>query len=54
MESDVLHMVSPYQKRTPAGAPSKIVVSDQKSSIRISQTQGKEFGNLPRVLDYEA
>jgi len=27
MESDVLHTVSPYQKRAPAGAPSKIVMS---------------------------
>jgi len=29
VESDVLHMMGPYQERVPGGAPSEIVVSDE-------------------------
>ena len=31
MESDVLHMMGPYQERIPGRAPSEKVVSDKKS-----------------------
>ena len=39
MESDVLHVVSPYQKRIPAGAPSKVVVSGKNANQHSGETK---------------
>ena len=52
MEGNVLHVVSPYQKRTPTGAPSKVVVpgkSANEHSVKIERGVGS-----PCVLDHEA
>jgi hypothetical protein len=53
MESDVLHMVSPYHKRSLARASSEIVVSDINLNQH-SQISEEEVRMSPRVLDYEA
>ena len=52
MESDVLHVVSPYQERVPGGTPSKKVVSGDESQLPISENA--EESRAPRVLDHEA
>ena len=58
MESDVLHMVSPYQKRVPGRAPSEVVVSGNNAT-RSQRPRTRRKGKLkkassPRVLNYEA
>ena len=54
MESDVLHVMGPYQERIPARAPSKKVVSDQNFDQREPNcTCNKGVVHAPRVLDYE-
>ena len=52
MESDVLHVVSPYQKRVPAGAPSKIIVSGKSANQHSVKIERKV--SSPCVLDHEA
>ena len=58
MEGDVLHMMSPYQERTPGGAPSEKVVSDQTSiNIRepgMKRAVQKKVVHAPRALYYQA
>ena len=52
MEGNVLHVVSPYQERISAGAPSKVVVpgkSANQHSVKIERKVGS-----PCVLDHEA
>ena len=51
MESDVLHVVSPYQERAPGRTPSKIVVSGNKSQSPNTENAGEICA--PRVLDHE-
>ena len=56
MESDVLHMVSPYQERISARAPSEVVVSrwkqKEKTSLHILTLgeNGIKKASSPRVL----
>jgi hypothetical protein len=52
VEGDVLHMVSPYQKRILGGAPSEVVVSG-KTAISTRRKEMKKVSS-PRVLYYEA
>jgi len=52
MEGNVLHMVGPYYERSPAGAPSKKIVTSQQRQI--PKSREREIGNSPCVLDYEA
>ena len=52
VESDGLHVVSPYQERFPGGTPSKIVVSGNRSQS--PNTENMEEFRAPSVLDHEA
>ena len=57
MESDVLYMVSPYQKRIPSRAPSDIVVSGKnvgRHSPTRRRSKLKRNTSSPCVLDHEA
>ena len=52
VESDVLHVVSPYQERAPGGTPSKKVVSGNESQLPISENAKEP--RAPGVLDHKA
>ena len=52
MESDVFHMMSPYQERIPGRAPSEIVVSDTQKNSIISE-KNRLCKHPPRVLDHK-
>ena len=51
VESNGLHVVSPYQERAPGRTPSKIVVSGNKSQSPNTENAGEICP--PRVLDHE-
>ena len=52
MESDVLHMMSPYRERVSGRAPSEIVVSDTQKNSIISE-KNRLCKHPPRVLDHK-
>jgi hypothetical protein len=57
VESDILHMMSPYQERSPARTPSEIVVSGQGKNVNLhpkTWTKNINKGGSPRVLDNKA
>ena len=55
MERDVLHMMSPYQKRPPSRTPSKVVVpGEKKKDNQHSPTRSKQRASSPCVLYYQA